>query len=692
MSANHHNRQPNALIHEKSPYLQQHAYNPVNWMPWSNAAFEKAELEQKPIFLSIGYSTCHWCHVMERESFEDQEVADLLNANFISIKVDREERPDIDHIYMTVTQELTGHGGWPMTVLLTPDKKPFYAGTYFPKRQKFGRPGIMEILQQIADMWRDDRQRILESGDKITEAIKPHFMSFSKGELSEDTLKKGYDTLASQFDHEYGGFGSEPKFPSPHQYLFLLREWKRTGNAQAREMVERSLQAMHQGGIYDHLGYGFSRYSVDERWLVPHFEKMLYDNALLAYTYLETYQATGNEHYARVAREIFDYVERVMTSPEGGFYCAEDADSEGEEGKFYVWTIDEIDNILGADLSDLFCEVYDVTAMGNFEGHNVLNLIQKDLTGIARSHGLTPEQLEEKLAPAREKLFAHREERVHPGKDDKILTSWNGLMIAALAKGAAVLQEPYLLHLAQRAADFMDNNLINADGRLLARYRDGEANFLAYLDDYAFYAWGLHELYMASGDLTYLKRAQDMIDDSIKLFWDDEHDGFYFYGNDAEQLLARPKELYDGAIPSGNSVMAYNLIRHNRLVGSERFGDYADQQLRAFSAQVNNYPPGYSFFLLALQLALGTSQEIVIAEGENVEEFGDMVSHVQQSYLPFAVYVMKGKELHDEFTELAPAHADKDPVNGKTALFVCENFACQQPVTSLAEAKAKLRE
>jgi uncharacterized protein len=627
---------------------------------------------------------------MERESFEDNEVAALLNDHYIAIKVDREERPDIDHIYMTVCQELTGQGGWPLTVLLTPEKKPFFAGTYFPKRQKYGRPGLMEILSQIEELWRTQPDRIKESSEKITEAVQPRFVSHSEGALGEETLTKAANQYRRSFDKTWGGLGEAPKFPTPHNYIFLLREWKRTGNEELKTIVESSLKAMHHGGIYDHIGYGFSRYSVDEKWLVPHFEKMLYDNALLAIALIETYQATGNAYFARVAKEVFHYVERVMTSPEGGFYSAEDADSEGEEGKFYVWTLEEVRQIVG-DVADLFCEVYDVTDHGNFEGHNILNLIHRDLGAVAARHGLTEEALEEKLAPARQKLFEVREKRVHPHKDDKILTSWNGLMIAALAKGAAALQEPHLLALAQRAQEMIESELVNENGRLLARYRDGEANFLGYLDDYAFYAWGLQELYLASGDLVYLKQATKLIDDALDLFWDKEGKGFFFYGTDAEQLLARPKEVYDGALPSGNSVMALNLIRHGRLTGDAKYLEHAVQQLQAFSKQVDYYPSGHSMMLLALQMQLSPAQEIVIAEGENVETFAEMIRHVQQAYLPFAVTVIAGKEQGDELTSVAPVHAEKGAVDGESALYVCQNFACQQPVTSIEAVEEKLK-
>lgn len=521
-------KKTNRLIHEKSPYLLQHAYNPVDWYPWSEEAFEKAKREEKPIFLSIGYSTCHWCHVMERESFEDEEVARVLNRDFVAIKVDREERPDVDHVYMTVCQAMTGQGGWPLTVLMTPEKKPFFAGTYFPKRSKYGRTGLLEILERVADAWKRKRTDLLQAGNRVTEAIRGNMDPAVRGELSEEMLTGAYEQLSDQFDERYGGFGQSPKFPRPHDFLFLLRHWKRTGEERALQMVEKTLEAMRRGGIYDHVGFGFSRYSVDDRWHTPHFEKMLYDNALLAVAYLEAYQVTGKEAYARVAREIFTYVLRDMTSPEGGFYSAEDADSEGEEGKFYLWTPEEIREVLGAGMGRLFCECYGVTDAGNFEGKNILHQIGISLSAVAVRHGMGMDELEQKLEEARRKLFQAREQRVRPHRDDKILTSWNALMIVALSRGARVLGERRYADAAEGAARFILKTLRRGDGRLLARYRDGEAAIPAFLDDYAFLAWGLIELYEATLRVEYLRRAADLAREMLDLFGDDRGGGAVF--------------------------------------------------------------------------------------------------------------------------------------------------------------------
>lgn len=681
----------NRLINEKSPYLLQHAYNPVAWYPWGSEAFEKAKSEDKPIFLSIGYSTCHWCHVMERESFEDEEVAEYLKEHYVSIKVDREERPDIDHIYMTVCQAMTGQGGWPLTILMTPDQKPFYAGTYFPKGSKYGRPGLMDLLTQINELWRNKRDKILETSEKVEQVIQPQAKETEKHELTAAVLEEAYTQHEGAFDPVYGGFGTEPKFPTPHHFLFLLREWKRTESPKALEMVTSSLEAMHQGGIYDHLGYGFARYSVDKKWLVPHFEKMLYDNALLASTYIEAYQATQNEKFARIAEEIFQYVEQRMTSPEGGFYSAEDADSEGEEGKFYVWNPLEIEEVLGQKAGELFCEVFDVTNEGNFEGKNILNLIHRNAGSLAKRKGLTEEELETTLAESRAKLLAYREKRVPPHKDDKILTSWNGLLIASLAKAGAALQSSTYLQRAKKAVEMIENYLVDDKGRLLARYRDGQADFLAYLDDYAFYIWGLHELYFASGEPTYLERAENLIDDVISLFWDDEHGGFYFYGKDGETLITRNKEIYDGAIPSGNSVMAFNLVRQHRLTGKEHYQEYLEKLIDTFSATITHYPMGHSFFLMALQMVMDSSVEIVISEGDNKEVYESMLQQAQQTYSPFSVLLAKSKKYLTEIDKLAPAHHDKQAKDGQSAFYLCQNFACQQPVVEVELVKELLR-
>jgi uncharacterized protein YyaL (SSP411 family) len=675
-------KKPNRLINEKSPYLLQHAYNPVDWYSWGEEAFEKAKREDKPIFLSIGYSTCHWCHVMERESFEDPEVAEVLNRDFVSIKVDREERPDVDHIYMTVCQAITGHGGWPLTIIMTPDKKPFFAGTYFPKESRYGRRGLMEILQRIAVVWKQDRSNMLRAGDKITELLEKNLDPVAEGELTAEVLDRAFEQFHSQFDPRWGGFGDAPKFPRPHDFLFLLRYWKRTGNQHALEMVERTLTMMHRGGIYDHLGYGFARYSVDERWLVPHFEKMLYDNALLALVYLEAYQATGKEIYAQVAREIFTYVLRDMTDPEGGFYSAEDADSEGEEGKFYVWTPEEIQDVLGEADGELFAECYGVTPEGNFEGKNILNLLDVSWETIATRKGMTLHELERKMSEAREKLFEVREKRVHPHKDDKVLTSWNGLMIAALARGGRVLGDERYTVAAEKAVSFIWRYLRREDGRLLARYRDGEAAYLAYVDDYAYLAWGLLELYEAGFDVSHLEKAIELTHQMLDLFADEEKGGLFFYGRDAEQLLTRPKEVYDGALPSGNSVAACNLIRLARMTGDPEWESQAERQLRAFGETVKHSPIAHSFFLTAAQWALGPTKEIVIVGKKDAEDTRQMIQQAHRTYLPDAVLLFKPEgEPTETLDTIAPFTKEQHTLDGRATVYVCENHACHAPAT-----------
>lgn len=678
------NHKPNRLAKEKSPYLLQHQYNPVNWFPWSEEAFEIAKREDKPIFLSIGYSTCHWCHVMERESFEDDEVAALLNEKFISIKVDREERPDVDHIYMNVCQQMTGHGGWPLSILMTPDKKPFFAGTYFPKSSGYGHPGpgIMEVLGQIADKWTEDRERIMNAADKVTEAVQVVYANEQGTEMTMGILHEAFDIYKRSFDPKYGGFGSAPKFPSPHNLCFLMRYHHKTGNQEALDMVKKTLDAMYAGGIYDHLGYGFSRYSVDREWLVPHFEKMLYDNALLAIAYIECYQITGNETYKRVANQIFQYVQRDMTSEEGGFFSAEDADSEGEEGKFYVWTPDEIKQVLGEQNGQLFCDYYDVTKAGNFEGHNILNLVQQDAERFVAGKNMTVKQFEEQLEQMRKKLFEIREKRIHPHKDDKILTAWNGLMVAALSKGAQALGEPKWLQLAEDSVSFIFRKLIREDGRLLARYREGEAAFLAYVDDYAFLIWGLIELYQTNFKTEYLEKALGLHQDMMRLFWDQEHGGFFFYGEDAEQLLSRPKELYDGAMPSGNSVAAVNTLRLARLTGQHPLEETAQQLLETFSGEVSHYPTAFSHFLMAYLFALKGSKEVVIVGEEENASTRSMIEMVHSRFLPDVVTLFKSMTV-EGLEKLAPFTQEYRMMDGKTALYICENHSCQAPTTDV---------
>ncbi|PKM80715.1 MAG: thioredoxin domain-containing protein [Firmicutes bacterium HGW-Firmicutes-14] len=664
---------PNRLINEKSPYLLQHAHNPVDWYPWGDEAFAKANKEDKPVFLSIGYSTCHWCHVMERESFEDEEVAKVLNDDYVSIKVDREERPDIDAIYMSVCQAMTGHGGWPLTVLMTPDKKPFFAGTYFPKHSARGMPGLMDILEQVAQLWKTKKDELVQSGDKITEAVAHSMFAHKEGIVTEDTIHAAFRYYDDSFDPMYGGFGRAPKFPTPHNLMFLLRYWKMTGDKAAVEMVEKTLESMYRGGIYDHIGFGFARYSVDPKWLVPHFEKMLYDNSLLAFAYLEAYQATDKPFYSRVAEEIFTYVLRDMTSPEGAFYSAEDADSEGEEGRFYVWSPEEVSDVLGEQKGARFCRDYDITPGGNFEGKSIPNLIE---TGIAGDY-----------AEEKHLLFIRREARVHPFKDDKILTSWNGLMIAALAFGSRVLGDsknnrPQYLTAAEKAAGFILENMRRPeDGRLMARYRDGESAIPAYAEDYAFFIWGLLELFQASFKAEYLETALELNRDLIKFFWDDKQGGFFLYGSDAENLIARPKEIYDGAVPSGNSAAALNFLRLARLTGDSSLEDKARTLLKTFGGSVSEAPAGYSFFLISAWFDLFPAIDVIITGDPDSGQTPEMILTVNSGFAPEMLLTVRrpGTE-GDKLAELIPSLKERGSADGQPAAFVCKNFACMPPV------------
>ncbi len=681
----------NRLAREKSPYLLQHASNPVDWYPWGEEAFEVARREDRPIFLSIGYSTCHWCHVMERESFEKEDVGRILNQHFVPIKVDREERPDVDHIYMAVCQALTGSGGWPLTVVLTPDRKPFFAGTYFPPETRFGRPGLKEILYQIIGAWEQQRDRVTESAVKITEAVQ-HQLTGSPGNgLDETTLRLAFDQLASRYDETHGGFGTAPKFPTPHVLTFLLRWWRRSGDPRALEMVETTLQSMRRGGIFDHVGFGFHRYSTDREWLVPHFEKMLYDQALLLIATVEAFQATGNAFHGAVAREIAAYVLRDMTSPEGAFYSAEDADSEGEEGKFYVWRRSEIEAVLGSKEAALYARAYSIEDEGNWRdeatgetpGTNIPHWSGNPVT-LAQEFGVPAEEVPRRLEAAREKLFQARQRRIHPHKDDKVLTAWNGLMIAALAKASQAFGDPSYADAAGRALAFLESKLIREDGRLLARYRDGESAHPAYLDDYAFLAWGLLELYEATFAARHLDGALKLAREMERLFKDDREGGYYFSGLDGEPLLARAKEIYDGATPAGNSVAALVLLRLGRMTGDSSLERAAEGIFRAFSGSVSRNPSAHTQLLAAVDFALGPTREIVIAGEAGDETARAMVRAVSSRFLPRKVLLWNTPKESRLLETVAPFTKSQTPVSGSAAAYVCENYACRAPVTSVA--------
>ena len=686
-----HKRKPNHLINEKSPYLQQHAYNPVDWYPWGKEAFQKAVRENKPIFLSIGYSTCHWCHVMEHESFEDDEVAKLLNENFVSIKVDREERPDIDTIYMAVCQAMTNSGGWPLNLFLTSDKKPFYAGTYFPKTERYGNPGLIAILQQISNLWKTNKESVIASSDQVTHTLQS-MSSTTPGEiLTRETLQRAYEHLRDNYDYLYGGFGSSPKFPTPHNYTFLLRWWKQSKDPLALEIVEKSLDRIGHGGIYDQIGGGFHRYSTDEYWLVPHFEKMLYDQALLAIAYTEAFQATGKPFFADMARGIFTYVLRDMTSPEGGFYSAEDADSEGIEGKFYVWTLDEVMRIVGEEEGKIFCDYYDVSKEGNFEEKNILH-IDKPPDAFAKLEGLKTEELQKLLGAAREKLFAEREKRIHPHKDDKILTSWNGLMIAALAKGSQALNEPKYAQAAMRAAEFILKTLRLKDGTLLRRYRLGDASIPGYLDDYAYFIWGLIDLYEATFEVKYLKLAQELSSDMINNFRDEKGGGFFLSGKKNEQLIAPTKEIYDGATPSGNSVALLNILRLGRMTGNTDLEKMAEHLIKTFSETINQYPLGYTQFLCALDFALGPTKEIVIAGEPGKADTQKILQEIGKRFLPGKILLLHPLKDASSIEEIAKFTKEQKSINGKATVYMCENYACKEPTHDLQKVIQLLEE
>jgi uncharacterized protein YyaL (SSP411 family) len=681
------------LLYEKSPYLLQHAANPVDWYPWGDEAFERAKNEDKPIFLSIGYATCHWCHVMAHESFEDGEVARLLNESYISVKVDREERPDIDNVYMSVCQALTGQGGWPLSIFMTPEGKPFFAGTYFPKRGRIGMSGFMELLTQIASLWQNDRARILRAGEEVTQAVQPKGGPTSEEyALSLDTLQKGYEGLARSFDPRWGGFGNAPKFPLPHHLTFLLRWHRRAGDAHALDgVVEKTLDSMRRGGIFDQIGFGFHRYSVDEKWLVPHFEKMLYDQALLAIAYTEAYQATGNKSLAAVAHEILRYVLREMAAPEGGFYSAQDADSEGKEGVFYLWKPAEIKGCLGNELGGLFCEFYDITERGNFEEGYSIPRVPLELKNFAAHKGMAPEELDAALGTARERILDLREKRSHPLKDDKILTSWNGLMIAALAKAFCATGDPAYSGAARRAADFITRNMKKADGRLYHRYREGEAAHHAFLDDYAFLVWGYIELYEATFAVRYLEEALAMNTVMLELFWDEAAGGLFFTGPDNEALIARTKDIQDGALPSGNSVAVMNLSRLGRMTGNIELEEKADRLARAFAGEIASYPAAYTQFLSALNFMFGPSQEIVIAGNPAQEATRVMIETVHRMFLPNKILILRQEgEGSDRLSAIAPFLTTIQPVENRPTVYLCEKYTCKAPIYDSEELKSAL--
>jgi len=710
----------NRLAGEKSPYLLQHARNPVDWFPWGEAAFALARKLDKPIFLSIGYSTCHWCHVMAHESFEDPEVAKLLNEAFVCVKVDREERPDVDGVYMAACQALTGGGGWPLTVVMTPEKRPFFAGTYFPKEGRFGRAGLLELVPRIRETWQTRREHVVKSADQIAAALEKAERRTAGGEAGKATLQAAAEQLATRFDEQHGGFADAPKFPTPHNLLFLLRHWRRTGEARSLEMAERTLQAMRLGGIWDHLGGGFHRYSTDARWLVPHFEKMLYDQALLALACTEAFQATGKQEYQETTRDILGYVLRDMTAPEGGFYSAEDADSEGEEGKFYLWSVPEVSKRLGPEDGDLAIKLFHLEPEGNFvdQAHGVR-------TGMSILHldGPVAPGLRPRLDAIRGKLFAARERRIRPHKDDKVLTDWNGLMIAAFARAAQAFDEPKYAAAAERAAAFVLRELRRPDGRLLHAWRantpspsqgeggvgvnphdsaqpspcplpereGGASTAPAHADDYAFLIWGLLDLYEATFDVRHLEAALELNRLLLAHHWDAAAGGLFFTADDGEKLLLRRKEAYDGAVPSANSVAMLNLLRLSRITGDAELEKRAAELGRAFAGDVARMPSAFTQFLCGVDFAVGPSREVVIAGRPGADDTRAMLKAVRETFSPSKVVLFRpAGEDSPPITRLAPSTAGQQALGGKATAYVCQGGACQRPTTDPAAVVSAL--
>lgn len=679
----------NRLIKEKSPYLLQHAYNPVDWYAWSDEAFTEAKEKDKPVFLSIGYSTCHWCHVMEKESFEDEEVAKLMNDAFVSIKVDREERPDIDGIYMSVCQMMTGGGGWPLTIIMTSDKKPFFAGTYFPKENRYGRIGLKDLILQVNQLWKTKRDDLLKSSEEISSALISSSSTAVGDKLNEDIFHTTFREFEERFDEKFGGFGSAPKFPTPHNLMFLLRYWKRYGNNKALGMVEKTLTEMRKGGIYDHIGFGFCRYSTDREWLVPHFEKMLYDQALLVLAYTETYQATGKYFYKETAEEILSYVMRDMTYEEGGFYSAEDADSEGEEGKFYLWAEQEIKETFPYD-SEIFIKFFNIKKEGNFSdpvqgtmsNNNILH-IRKNPSEFAAENNLDEKEFKEKLERGRQKLFEVREKRTHPYKDDKILTDWNGLMISAFSKAAQVFGKKIYSDYAVNAAEFILLKMFDREGRLLHRYREYEAAIFANADDYAFLTAGLLDLYETAFEPGYLEYAIKINNNFIEHFWDMQNGGFFFTPDYGEKLISKKKEIYDGAVPSSNSVAMLNLLRIARITADNSFEEKVGKINKVFSNQIENYPAGFTQFLIALDFATGPSYEIILAGDKSAEKTKQFLSIIEEKFNPNKILLFAEEKINKTVPYISNYETSQD----KITVYVCENYVCNLPVSEPEKLK-----
>lgn len=676
-------KKPNRLIKEKSPYLIQHAYNPVDWYPWGQEAFDRAKAEDKPIFVSIGYSSCHWCHVMEQECFDDIEVASLMNMAFVCVKVDREERPDLDAAYMTVCQAMGRSCGWPLNVLLTPSMNPFFVASYIPKNSRFGMTGMIDLIPQIMEIWRMRRTDLEMTGTEVKNRMTSIETRASIGELRKEVLDDAYEKLAIEFDDENGGFGDAPKFPRPHTLLFLLRYWKRTGEKNALTMVEKTLQQMRMGGIFDQVGFGFHRYSTDTHWLVPHFEKMLYDQALLALAYTEAYQATGLAEYKLTAQETLDYVLRDLDSPQGGFFSAEDADSEGEEGKFYLWTRQEVRDAVAPEDIELAVTLFGAEAHGNYydpsvrgrTGKNILHF-PKQLEEIASEAGLTMDKLTTRLGRIRDALFNTRKSRIHPAKDDKILTDWNGLMIAALAKAGQVFSNQMYLQKAAKAANFILSEMLTQDGILYHRYAKGERVIEGFLDDYAFVTFGLLNLYEATYDKTYLQAAMNLTNTMVTHFWDSSNGGFYFTKDPSEDGLPRLKHIYDGAVPSGNSLALLNLLWLSRLGNNSDYEEIAAKLMGVFADEVERSPTACTFMLLGVDFVFGPTYNVVIVGNMEEESTQDLMDAMRRHYLPNVVVSLRTPDA---------AGLGYEQLEGKATAYVCRDQTCMPPTNDAAK-------
>ncbi len=684
---------PNRLIDETSPYLLQHAHNPVDWYPWGEEALSRSRDEDKPILLSIGYSACHWCHVMERESFEDEAIASLMNANFVNVKVDREERPDLDAVYMEAVQMLTGSGGWPMTVFLTPEGKPFYGGTYFPPTDRMNMPGLPRLLLAVTEAYRTNRGEVERVTNQLTEQMgRSGQLPQGTGLLSADTLHEAYSRLAANFDYQNGGFGAAPKFPQPMTPEFLLRYYHQGHSPRALEMVEMTLEKMAYGGMYDQLGGGFHRYSTDAYWLVPHFEKMLYDNALLARLYLHAWQITGRDLYRRITEETLDYVLREMTDPLGGFYSAQDADSEGVEGKFFVWSPDEIREVLGENDGNMLGGFYGVTDAGNFEGANILNIPQGP-EAFSVEHGISEEELAALIARGKPKLLDEREKRIHPFRDDKVISSWNGLMLRAFAEAGAALKRSDYLEAAEANAGFLSQEMM-MDGSLLRTFREGQAKIPGYLEDYACAADGYLAVYEATLEQEWLDQSVALANRMIDLFWDEGVGGFYDTGSEHEALVTRPRDVFDNAQPCGGSVASEVLLKLAVVTGDEDYNLKASRPLRALGRLMTQAPGGAAYWLGVLDFYVSLPKEIAIIGDLGDADAGALLDVVHRRYLPNKVVVgatggiESGETAGTARRYEVPLLADRGMVDGRATAYVCQNYVCQLPVTdpeSLAE-------